>query len=1017
VDQEAQLPTLIEYLSLPAAERAGSPQELRAMALLTALKNKETRNFASTASYSFIESYSLLDNEGRVVLDTFNSNVGLQLPNPAIFEEAIDRIQPYVSPLQFSRFTNEVSIYFAAPVRTANGRLGVLLVRHNGLALQHLASQNNNLAGADSFPVIFDENGVYLAHGRAPELLYKSVTPLHGLQVTELHEAYRLPFRNTEEIFLNDAALADNLAANRRHFTAGDPSTGSRLNQVAVTNLTTQPWKVAFFQPQGAFLASAAEQSQATLVLAMVIALGVVAMGVTVAQWLAGPITRLTAVADKVAAGDLSARAQVETGGEIGRLALAFNSMTGELTRYVGGLEQRVAERTAELGQRAGQIELINDVGRKVTSVLELDNLLPHIARLIRDTFGYYAVVIFLRDEASGQLVIKAADTTEAGELLGEPVDLTAERPGIVAQAFSSGRPIVVNDTETDARFRYEARLPRTRSELALPLRIGEQVLGVLDLESERENSFQAPYVTVLQTLADQIVIAIHNAELFQVARHAQTEAEEANRLKSQFLANMSHELRTPLNSIINFAYLLTVGVEGPLTAGQEDMLRRIGDSGRHLLDLINDILDLAKIESGRVELFVEELDLRDLILSVLSVAGGLLRDKPVELHRDISDDLPLVRVDRTRVRQVLLNLVSNAAKFTEQGQITVRAWGEEDWVTVSVEDTGIGLAAADIPKAFAEFVQVDGHMGRRAGGTGLGLPISKRFVELHGGRIWVESEPGVGSTFYFTLPAVDSPPARDEMGQLEPLEARVLVIDDDPVARETVARQLSHGYRVMRLSDGRRALEVVRDKRPDVIVLDILMPHQDGWEILEALKSDPETKDIPVVVCSMVREEQLALTMGATDFISKPVDPGQLRRIIEQWAPPGGRVLAVDDDPNALEIVTRMLDGLTYHVLTAQDGWSGLTLAREQTPDVVVLDLMMPGLTGLEVLSQMRADPRLAETPVLVVTAKDLTNAERAQLQSEAAVLLQKGQFTADEFNQAIRRAISRAAPGVASG
>jgi CheY-like chemotaxis protein len=344
----------------------------------------------------------------------------------------------------------------------------------------------------------------------------------------------------------------------------------------------------------------------------------------------------------------------------------------------------------------------------------------------------------------------------------------------------------------------------------------------------------------------------------------------------------------------------------------------------------------------------------------------------------------------------------------SEQGCITLRAWENGDWVTISVEDTGIGIKTEDIPRAFAEFVQIDGQLTRRTGGTGLGLSISKRFVEMHGGRIWAESEPEVGSTFYFTLPRHTEVLEPVETAEI-PVEARVLVIDDDPTARETIARQLEHGYQVVRLNDSRQAVEKAQETSPDVIVLDVLMPQQDGWEVLQMLKNNALTRNIPVIVCSVLQEHQLATSLGANEYLVKPVKHEEVRRVVEQFAPPGGKVLAVDDDPNALEIIRRTLGGTAYRVTTAPDGWSGLTAARQHKPDVIVLDLMMPGLSGFEVLAAPRADPMTALIPVVIATAKDLTTEERAQLQTDAAALMQKGQFSPEEFNSTIRRAITR--------
>jgi len=678
----------------------------------------------------------------------------------------------------------------------------------------------------------------------------------------------------------------------------------------------------------------------------------------------------------------------------------------------------------AQLEQHVEQLNLINRVGRQATAFLDRDELLPELAQQIRNTFDFYAVMVFLVNLETEQVELCAAATIEPVNLMEAGLSLGIGQ-GLVGTAVATAQPVVVGDVSADRRFRSDVRLPRIGSEVALPLRIGNEVLGVLDLERVEHDAFPPNTVRVLQTLADQIAIALHNAELFQMTQAARQEAEDANRLKSRFLANMSHELRTPLNSIINFAYLLSIGSEGEVTLGQTDLLQRISEAGRHLLGLINDILDLAKIEAGRFELFLENVELPDLIAGALATATSLVHDKPVVLRADLPEGLPLVRADHTRVRQVLLNLLSNAAKFTTEGEIVVRAVSEGAQVVFSVTDTGVGIAPADLPKVFAEFVQLDGELTRQTGGTGLGLPISKRFVELHGGKMWAESTVGVGSTFFFTLPRAQTPsvelpvkpaeappPMRERTEPRLPAgDARVLVIDDDPAMREVITRQLAlaRGYQVVELTDSRKAVDWARDSQPDAVILDVMMPQRDGWQVLQALRADPATRDIPVIMCSVLHEQSIALSLTADDYLVKPIQSEELRRILEHFAPLGGRVLAVDDDPNALEIVRRMLGGLTYNLQTLSDGLSGLEAARAQPPDVIVLDLMMPGMSGFDVLAELRADPNTANVPVVVVTAKDLETHERAQLQAAAATLLQKGHFTPDELVNAVKRAVSR--------
>ncbi len=403
----------------------------------------------------------------------------------------------------------------------------------------------------------------------------------------------------------------------------------------------------------------------------------------------------------------------------------------------------------------AAETATLLDIGRELSSTLDPDDLLALIvekacAMLCTNT----AAIYLLTEDEPGILHPAAAAGRHSSAILGHRIDVGE---GIIGATARTGRSEIVNDAYRDPRALY---IPGTGNDeegeklmtAALPGHDG--VAGVMAIwRGAAEPVFTASENAFLEGLARQASIAIRNAASFRVVRNARTEAEEANAVKSHFLANMSHELRTPLNSIINFAYLLLQGDEGPLTTTQRDFIARIEDSGTHLLGLINDVLDLAKIEAGRMELAFEPVDLRPVVESVVSDGIALLVDKPVIMGTDLPDDLPPVRADRTRIRQVLLNLVSNAVKFTHAGSIVVRVRADEGLVTVSVEDTGIGIDRNDLDRVFAEFVQVDAGHDRRAGGTGLGLPISRRFVEMHGGTLTAASQPGSGSVFTFTIP------------------------------------------------------------------------------------------------------------------------------------------------------------------------------------------------------------------------------------------------------------------------
>jgi signal transduction histidine kinase len=333
----------------------------------------------------------------------------------------------------------------------------------------------------------------------------------------------------------------------------------------------------------------------------------------------------------------------------------------------------------------------------------------------------------------------------------------------VVAQAAYTAQIVTVNDVTVPLDYFADPELPKTRAQLAIPMMLGTRLLGIFDFHSNQTGRFKPEEITVLTTLAEQVSIAMRNAQLFSQSQAAQKEAEEANRVKSQFLANMSHELRTPLNAILNFTEFVMDGDLGEVNEEQEETLQKVVSSGEHLLSLINDILDITKIEVGMLELFIEDVDINQSLKAVVSTGKGLVKDKPIELRVEVEPDLPIISGDRRRLHQVFLNLLSNAVKFTPTGSVTLAASRQEDGVLIIVKDTGVGIAPKDHPKVFERFKQTESGL-RSAGGTGLGLPISKHFVEAHGGKIWFESDLGQGSTFHVLLPMKGEKLAEDEL-------------------------------------------------------------------------------------------------------------------------------------------------------------------------------------------------------------------------------------------------------------
>jgi signal transduction histidine kinase/DNA-binding response OmpR family regulator len=502
----------------------------------------------------------------------------------------------------------------------------------------------------------------------------------------------------------------------------------------------------------------------------------------------------------------------------------------------------------------------------------------------------------------------------------------------------------------------------------------------------------------------------------------AKEAAEQANRTKSAFLANMSHELRTPLNAIIGYSEMLQEEAED---VGQEDFvpdLKKIHGAGKHLLALINDILDLSKIESGKMELFLETFDIKALIDDVKSTILPLVEKNGNALEVHYPADLPSMHADVTRVRQVLFNLLSNASKFTEQGTISLDVASEPsaagDWISFKVQDTGIGLTPEQLGKLFQAFTQADASTSRKYGGTGLGLVISRRFCQMMGGDISVTSDYGHGSCFNVRLPmhVADKKPEAGAKPAVAPATAppkptpvaavtTVLVVDDDQNARELMERGLlKEGFRVLTAPGGEEGLRLAKQMRPDVITLDVLMPGMDGWAVLRAIKNDPEIADIPVIMVTMVDDKDMGHALGAADYLPKPIDRDRLASLLRKYRCHPGPVLIVEDDPVTREMMRRTLEQDGWQVSEAENGKVALQRIGEDPPGLILLDLMMPEMDGFEFVAELRKNEAWRGIPVVVITAKDVTPEDRMRLDGSVKKIFQKAALTREELAREIR-------------
>ena len=619
---------------------------------------------------------------------------------------------------------------------------------------------------------------------------------------------------------------------------------------------------------------------------------------------------------------------------------------------------------------------------------------------------------------------------------------------GLIAQ---ERRPHLTNAVVGDPRVGDQewARREGLVSFAGYPLLVGGQLLGVMAMfgrEPLGEDTLQA-----LSTVADAIALGVKRKRSEAELERAKIAAEEASRTKSLFLANMSHELRTPLNAILGYSEMLAEEAEDQQLEEFGPDLNKINVAGKHLLSLINDILDLSKIEAGKMDLYVEEFNLGALLREVAGLAQPLMESNGNRLLLELPADAGLMSADMTKVRQCLFNLLSNAAKFTNEGKVTLRmhretiaALGDEgarEWIVFEVQDSGIGMSAEQVLKLFQAFTQADASTTRRFGGTGLGLALTRSFCQMMGGDVTVHSEAGQGSTFTITIPAdlsgepLESPPfvgedflsaeevMRPSNFSDEPLlpGTCVLVIDDDSAQRDLMRRFLEkEGFAAQTASSGEQGLALARQLKPLAITLDVMMPGMDGWRVLSELKADPELGEIPVIMLTMVDDKNRGYALGAADYVTKPVDRGRLSSILQKFMCPDPPcpVLLVEDDEPTRQMMRQMLEKQGWIVSEAANGIEALQRVSQNRPHLILLDLMMPEMDGFEFAATLNQRPEWRGIPIVVLTAKDLTDEDRLRLNGYVEKVIQKSVQSRAELLRQVRDLVAACAvPGAVPG
>jgi signal transduction histidine kinase/CheY-like chemotaxis protein len=723
------------------------------------------------------------------------------------------------------------------------------------------------------------------------------------------------------------------------------------------------------------------------------------------------PIRHIAEVLLQLAGGsrgaDIPYTARGDEVGDAARAARTFRDNLVRLEKLEAEQKEAAARSFAELSRSVGELRALEEVTRAVTSSLDLGTVFNTIVAKATQLSATEAGTIYVLDDATREFQLRATYGMSE-KLIAAVRDHHADLSSAVSEAAEQGEavqvadlqnepPSVINDIFMKAGYRARLLVPLVRS--------GETV-GALVVRRMEPGEFPISTIELVKTFAAQSVLAMQNARLFYEIEEKGRQLEEASKHKSQFLANMSHELRTPLNAIIGVTEMLREDAGDLNRADEIEPLDRVLRAGRHLLGLINDILDLSKIEAGKMEIHIEEFAIAPLIDDAVKTVETLAAKNNNRMVVDCPPTIGAMQADQTRVRQALLNLLSNANKFTERGAVTVRAERHQqagrDWITMMVSDTGIGMTPEQLGKLFREFSQADSSTTRKYGGSGLGLAISRRFCQLMDGDITVESEPGLGSTFTIRLPASaagDAPTPTQQTSLTPNVKTRpsdaplILIIDDDATVREMVGRFLEReGFSVAKADGGKNGLRMARELDPAAVTLDIMMPDLDGWTVLAAIKGDPDLADLPVVLMTIVDEKNRGYALGATEYLVKPVDRQKLIDVLRALCGSAGRpLLMVDDDDLGRSHMRAALEQQGWTVTEASDGRDALMKLNEAKPDVIILDLMMPEMDGFQFLDEMRRKAEWRDIPVVVVTAKDLTEEDRRRLNGGVERIIQK--------------------------
>jgi signal transduction histidine kinase/DNA-binding response OmpR family regulator/HAMP domain-containing protein len=761
----------------------------------------------------------------------------------------------------------------------------------------------------------------------------------------------------------------------------------------------------------------------------ILIAVFAIALGFVLTRSITNPVRLLKEGTQKIMTGKFE-EIELHRTDELGQLAADFNKMS------------------SMLGNNYTRLNAYSELVTALNSHVDIQDVEINSLNLICHHAGANIGALYLINKKNDLLELSAGyalrkDALSHHYALGE---------GIPGQCAKELRTLEISDLPTESGFMIDTGLVEVapRYTLAVPVLFQERLLGVLVLGSM--NPFDDLKKEIISNSVPQIGVALTNANNNEAAmilsreialkneelNKKNAELEKAYRVKSDFLASMSHELRTPLNSIIGFSSVLLGPTGDPLTEDQRMATEKVLKNGKHLLQLINDILDFSKLESGRMTVNVESDDVANIVSNTVMTIEMLVKQKGLVLRLEIDPDLPMMKTDILKIKQIIVNLLSNAVKFTEHGEVVLSVrQPKKGTLMFAVRDSGIGIEEKNLSLVFEEFQQIDNSHSRKYKGTGLGLPISRRLARMLGGDLSVESVFGKGSTFVLTVPVEFTPDMSSEQPAPMPLRSiaarksepqplkqaiaqtigpesgtKILCIDDDPDALQILRSYLvPEGYSVTVALSGDEGIKLAKEIKPALITLDIMMPQKDGWQVLRELKRDPDAKDIPVIIHSMIDNKPLAMSLGAIAVMPKPVDSRQLLERVQMAVKTSDEyVLVVDDNKEYAEALKREIENEGFKSTVATNGEEALEILKKSKPALIFLDVVMPGMDGFQVVKRLQANEAWKKIPVIIMSGKELTDRERDMLQAYITDVMNKSEFSKEAISSTIKRVLATA-------